>query len=1034
MSLTPRKAVSLLGTAALGVTAMTGAGWAAGSTAQASVSRPSSSKSRPSFSQLSPSQVKARSSGKRERVVVVFDDQLTSLPANRAHRHAREATAASLQAPLVAQLKQVGATHITTLWLLDAVAATMPAAEAQALSHVRGVKAVVPDGTIIIGDARSSTKLVPASRVRKPAIPARAADGQQFCNTSSGQPLVEPEALTSINDASSNPNDPFEADKVATGQGVIVGNVDADTLAGNPNMIRPDGQPVIIDAPDPTENVFSDEFNGDVSTIAAQGTVTYTYASQLPYSNFPENCTFRIVGDATGASLLTTGFFTDTNSLGQIVAPESQVIAGLQQAVSEGVNVVSESYGYGALPGANDDLLAPTNDAMVAAGVVVVESAGDSGSSGTVEAPADDPNVIDVGGTNDLRLLAMADGYTNGWEDDNMTTLSSGGITPYGDVVDLVAPGYLALAAAGAGQTPLPLPTEAFGGTSESAPFVSGAAADVIQAYRDTHGGATPTPAQVKEILTSTATDIGAPADQQGAGLLNVYAAVEAARQMPGTSEAYSNAPELVDSPTQLDVQGTGGSTVNTSVSLYNASSIPETVTGTYRVLGNETSLGPPVTENVSAPPPSAPIPAQGATAAAPIHFNVPPGVDVLDTDMIWPDPTNSDDNILSFILTDPAGRLAQSSYDYGAANLPSYCPGGNCSPDIQHSTIEHPMPGTWTAQILWANGRGHVQSAPDTPGPYTGTVTFQASGQNFTTSPASAPVTIPPQSSVNVPLSIALPQAPGDAPESVQFTGPNGLESSVPIARRTLIPSAGGFFSATLTSSVSRGPGQIKTFYVDVPPGENDIDVSFYAPDHTPNDPVYYYLFSPADLEPSVTESGFIDISAVDATPTPDNPAGTASLIAPDPQPGLWEIDVMQGATTDGTEFSQTVYGVVAYNRLAPVTETGLPTSASTIIDSGSSIPIAVTVKNTTNHAGYFELQPSNNDITGGNTVTPEELAPGATGTLTATLSPTAAAGTAVSGILSVIDSSDPQASEPALGAPLFSDFHDFAYAYTVG
>ena len=1029
MPLTTRKAASLLGATALGVAALTGTAWAAGSTALASVPGPS-------FSKLSPNQVTARSSGKQERMVVVFDNQLTSLPANRAHRQARESTAASMQAPLVAQLKQVRATHITTLSLLNAVAATMPAAEAQALSHTPGVKSVVPDGTIIIGDATSATNTVAASRVQKSTIGATAADGQQLCSTSPSQPLVEPEGLTSIHDASSNPNDPFEASRIATGQGVIVGNVEADYLAGNPNMIRPDGQHVIIDAPNENMNVFTDEFNGDVSTIAAQGTVTYTYASQLPYANFPANCTFRIVGDATGASLVSTGYFTDTNSLGQIVAPESQVIAGLQNAVNEGVNVVSESYGYGALPGANDDLLVPTNDAMVAAGVVVVESAGDSGSTGTVEAPADDPNVIDVGGTNDLRLLAQADGYTKGWEDDNMTTLSSGGTTPYGDVVDLVAPGYLALAAAGEGQTPLPLPTEAFGGTSQSAPFVSGAAADVIQAYRDTHGGATPTPAQVKEILTSTATDIGAPADQQGAGLLNVYAAVEAARQMPGTSEATSNAPELVDTPTQLDVQGPGGSTVNTSVTLYNASSSAETVFGNYRILGGDFSLGQPVTENVSAPSPSAPIPAQGATAAAPITFYVPPGVDVLDADMRWPDATNSDDNILSFILTDPAGRLAQSSYDYGAANyVPCTGVDGGCSPDIQHSTVEHPAPGLWTAQILWANGRGHVQSAPDTPGTYTGTVTFQASGQNFTTSPASAPVTIPPRSSVSVPLSIALPRAPGDSPESVQFTGPNGLESSVPIARRTLIPSDGGFFSATLTSSVSRGPGQIKTFFVDVPPGERDIDVSLYAPDHATDDPVYYYLFSPADLEPAVTESGNIDVTAQDTTPTPDNPTGNASLIAPDPQPGLWEIDVMQGPTTDGTEFSQTVRGFVAYNQLAPVTETGLPTSTSTTIDTGASVPITATVTNTTNHIGLFELVPSGNDITGGNTTTPLELAPGATGTLTATLSPTAAAGTAVTGILSVFDSTDWTDLDPALGdTESFSDFHDFAYAYTVG
>jgi hypothetical protein len=1020
MSLTPRKAASLLGVAALGVTALT-AGSAAAATARASVPGPG-------FARLSPSQVKARSSGKRERMVVVFGDQLTSLPANRAHRPAREATAASMQAPLIAQLKQIGATHIRALWLLNAVAAAMPAAEARALSHTAGVKAVVPDATIIIGGgSKYDTKSVPASLVRKPAIPATAADGQQLCNTAAGKPLVEPEALTSIHAT--------QANTIATGRGVIVGNVDANSLAGNLNMIRPNGQHVIIDAPNPNENRFNDEFNGDVSTIAAQGTVTYTYASQLPFSHIPAHCSFRIMGDAPGASLLSTGAFSNTNSKGQIVAPESRVIAGLQQAVNEGANVVSESYGVGSpLPGANADLIVPANDAMVAAGVVVVQSAGDAGSAGTVEPPAYDPNVIDAAGTNDLRLLAQADGYTHGWLDDNMTTLSSGGTAPPGDVVDLAAPGYLALAVAGINQQgPAPLPTEGFGGTSESAPFISGAAADVIQAYRDTHHGATPTPAQVKQILTSTATDIGAAADQQGAGLLNIDAAVEAARQMPGTTVTHSNTPELVASPSQLDVQGAAGSTVNTSVTLYNASSNTEKVTGTYRALGSQTSFGHPVTEKVSAPPP--PIPAQGATAAAPVHFTVPKGVSVLDADMRWPDPTNSDNNILSFILTDPAGRLAQSSYDYGASNyVPCTGVDGGCSPDIQHAIVEHPMAGTWTAQILWANGRGHVQSPPDTPGPYRGTVTFQASGQRFTTSPAAAPVTIPARSWETVPLRITMPRAPGDAPESVQFTSPAGLESSVPIARRTLIPSGGGSFGATLTSSVSRGAGQLQTFYVNVPRGERNLDVSLHAPDHATDDPVYYYLLSPADLtSPGVTK-GHLEVTAVDATPTSGNPTGNASLIAPDPQPGLWEIDVMQGATTDGTEFSQTVTGTLAYNQLKPVTETGLPTSQSTTVDSGASVPVTVQVTNTTNHAGNFVLQPSNNDITGGNTATPLQLAAGATGTLRATLSPTAAAGTAVHATLRVIDSTDFKASDPAAGFPLFSDFHDFAYAYKVG
>jgi hypothetical protein len=142
-----------------------------------------------------------------------------------------------------------------------------------------------------------------------------------------------------------------------------------------------------------------------------------------------------------------------------------------------------------------------------------------------------------------------------------------------------------------------------------------------------------------------------------------------------------------------------------------------------------------------------------------------------------------------------------------------------------------------------------------------------------------------------------------------------------------------------------------------------------------------------------------------------------------------------MQGPTTNGTAFSQTVTGTVAYNQLDPITETGLPTSPSTTIDSGSSVPITVTVTNTLNHPALFVLQPSGDDISGGNTATPMQLASGATGTLTATLSPTAPAGATVFGTLTVFESTDLIDSDPALGVTTsLSDFHDFAYAYTVG
>ncbi|HEX3788070.1 MAG TPA: S8 family serine peptidase, partial [Pseudonocardiaceae bacterium] len=763
-------------------------------------------------------------------VIVVLKDQHADLNL-KAQGAQRTSTTRADQQSIVSDMQANGATDITQLVSVNAVAAQLSAAEVDRLRSNPAVSEVVPNAPITVAPAVSAPQGPPAKL--SPAL----------CPSNPAKPLLEPEALSVTHAETDQPGDLDEANLVATGKGVIVANDGINELAGNPNFVRADGSHVVLDAPNYTEDDSDGEYYGDASSIAGQGLVTYDFSKELPFSGLPTGCTFRIKGVAPDASLVDTTQIDTPPSQSGDVQSEAQVVAGIDHAVvTEHADVISESYGFRQTPGQYSVFYA-ANDAAVAAGVTVVVSSGDSGASGTVSSPATDPNVIAVGATNTLRLVAQAYGYTD-WTNNNITPLSSGGTAPNNRVVDLVAPGYGGEAACSpiGSDCPTNTQTEAFGGTSESCPLVAGAVADVIQAYADGHKGVKPTPALIKQIVTSTAQDIGAPADEQGAGQLDVYAAVRAAQQEPGSTKANSLAsltsPSLVSTPTQLDVTAAAGTSAQ-SVSLFNSSSLPTVVTGSYRSLGTAAQIGTTVTEPVSAPDPSLPVPAEGATAAAPVTFTVPAGLDRLNADMTIPDPTNG--TILAFTLIDPTGKLTQISYDYGT---PATRAGqiGTVS-NIQHVEITAPKAGKWTAKILWANGRAHLQSPPNVPGTYTGNISFRITGQHYVTSPATGLVLIPARSSANVPLKIAMPTAPGDHPESVQFTSLTGAKTSVPVARRTLIPSGGGNFTTTITSTVGRQVGQISTFNLDVPQGKQDLDVSFSTPDASADNKFTFFL-----------------------------------------------------------------------------------------------------------------------------------------------------------------------------------------------
>jgi hypothetical protein len=91
--------------------------------------------------------------------------------------------------------------------------------------------------------------------------------------------------------------------------------------------------------------------------------------------------------------------------------------------------------------------------------------------------------------------------------------------------------------------------------------------------------------------------------------------------------------------------------------------------------------------------------------------------------------------------------------------------------PNYQHVAVSNPQAGRWTVKILWGGADQDIALPQPTPGTFTGNLSFKVSGQNWVTSSASKSVTIPAHAGRSVPLKVAFPAAPGDHPESVQFT-----------------------------------------------------------------------------------------------------------------------------------------------------------------------------------------------------------------------------------------------------------------------
>jgi subtilisin family serine protease len=874
-----------------------------------------------------------------QKVIVVLRDQLTSTPVRRSDMDARTSAARSSQNDVLGELAGPDASHVTHLTVGNAFIATVTADQAAALAANPAVASVVKDSSIALSPATPTAPGTGGSGATAPSGPATYDNTPDaICPTDPAKPLLEPEALRTMHVVgTTGTGGDAGAQALTTGAGTKVAYIADGIDINNPDFIRADGSHVIVDYQDfsgegTNTPTGGGEAFGDASAIAAQGRQSYDLSTFVnPAYPLPAGCNISILGVAPGASIVAIkagGEFLTNSSILQAIDYSVRV---------DHVNVINESFGLSEFPDSSSrNAIQLFNDQAVAAGVTITESTGDGGITGTIGSDSQDPLVISAAATTDSQLYAQT-GYAgarrfgNGkWVNNNISALSSSGFTNFGRTVDVVAPGesdwalctpdpqYASCTNFRGGRSNI----EAFGGTSQSAPLTAGVAALVISAYRTTHQGANPTPALVKQLITGTATDLGMPPDEQGSGLVNARAAVEAAMTYRGSSGAPAGlASNIVTSENQFTLSGKPGTSQHHSVTVTNVGTHPVTVHAGTRSFSTISASSQNVPFSATTGPTFA-YPTNGAPwAYQQVTFQVPSGTDRLLTRTAWPGAGPA--GIVRVSLFAPDGTYAANSRPQG----------GTATPNYANVDVRKPAAGTWTAVFYSAQAGG-----------FNGTVQFSSTYERAVSTGSVSPATftVQPGSSKDVKFAYTMPaKASGDRSVALTLATSEGRQTSVSAVIRTEIDTEHGHgaYSGVVTGGNARGvtPGETFSYQFDVPKRWDDLEVSTEFANNL-DSVVDLVLIDPNGELSDVVSNEALDDTATGLTLTKDMQSFTA-----DPVPGLWHMVVVVQNPVSGNNIEQPFTGHVTDDGVG-VNRHQLPNSNSTKLTVG--VPATYDVK----------------------------------------------------------------------------------------